>query len=187
MIIGDGFHICPSACGYWISRSDLRSLRKGISTVLCWWRWRDDMKFLGFQVQIVVRYHRPMPPMHGVIRTLGSLLVIFQDCLSFRIVLWVIGRWVWCRHNHPHIECHPIIQTPNLSLLCWLVLPLWLPPVVQQWRWTPAPCSVILMGEVCGDVVYCRNDIARLARYRVTTLLYRTIGDGRNIPLIRVL
>ena len=40
-----------------ISRSDLRSLRKGISTVLCWWRWRDDMKFLGFQVQIVVRYH----------------------------------------------------------------------------------------------------------------------------------
>ena len=40
-----------------ISRSDLRSFRKGISTVLCWWRWRDDMKFLGFQVQIVVRYH----------------------------------------------------------------------------------------------------------------------------------
>ena len=40
-----------------ISRSDLRSIGKGISTVLCWWRWRDDIKFLGFRVQIVVRYH----------------------------------------------------------------------------------------------------------------------------------
>ena len=61
----------------------------------------------------------------------------------------------------------------------------------------PTSCAVVevdsgamlgyLVGEVCGDVVYCRNDIARLACYRVTTLLYRTIGDGRNIPLIRIL
>ena len=36
-------------CGYWIFH-DLTSgpLGKGISSVWCWWRWRDDMNFIGF-------------------------------------------------------------------------------------------------------------------------------------------
>ena len=66
------------------------------------------------------------------------------------------------------------------------------PPIVA-----PTSCAVVEVdsgamfgypvGKVFGDIVYCSNDIARLARYRVTTLLYRIIRDGRNIPLIRVL
>ena len=48
--------------------------------------------------------------------------------LSFRTVLWVLGRWVWCRHNHPHIECHPTIRTyvtlcgTSYSYQYWCVL-----------------------------------------------------------------